>query len=156
MSKTALSVRLTPREVLDLLPQQDPFRFVDEILNVDEHYIEARYRFRPEAEFYKGHFPGNPITPGVILLEAIAQVGVVSLGIYIVAFEKGREAVNSTVPLFSDAEVDFAGVVKPGDEVTIRAKRVFYRRGKLRSDAEMTLADGTMVCHATISGMGVK
>lgn len=155
MKTGTLGVSLTPAEVLDLMPQQEPFRFVDEIIEVDEEHIVARYRFRPDADFYRGHFPGNPITPGVILLESIAQVGVVSLGIYIVAFHKGREAVQQTVPLFADAEVDFAGVVKPGDLVTIRARKVFYRRGKLRSDAEMTLCDGTMVCHATISGMGV-
>jgi 3-hydroxyacyl-[acyl-carrier-protein] dehydratase len=155
MSFETGGVRLTPQEVLDLIPQQEPFRFVDEILEVDEDHIVARYRFRPEADFYRGHFPGNPITPGVILLESIAQVGVVALGIYVVAFGKGRTAVKETLPLFADAEVDFAGVVRPGDEVTIRANKLFYRRGKLRSDAEMTLADGTMVCHATISGMGV-
>jgi len=155
MKTGTLGVRLTPAEVLDLLPQCEPFRFVDEIVEGDEEHIVARYRFRPDADFYRGHFPGNPITPGVILLESIAQVGVVSLGIYIVAFQKGRDAVQQTVPLFADAEVDFAGVVKPGDEVMIRARKVFYRRGKLRSEAEMTLSDGTMVCHATISGMGV-
>ena len=155
MSRSGTGVRLTSAEVLNMIPQQEPFRFVDEIIEVNEDLIVAKNHFHPEADFYRGHFPGNPITPGVILLESIAQVGVVALGIYIVALEKGLEGVRQRVALFSDAEVDFAGVVRPGDEVTIRAKKVFYRRGKLRSDAEMTLADGTVVCHATISGMGV-
>jgi 3-hydroxyacyl-[acyl-carrier-protein] dehydratase len=148
-------VVLRPDEVLELLPQQDPFRFVDEIIEVDGEHIEARYRFRPESDFYRGHFPGNPMTPGVILLEAIAQVGVVALGIFLIAQDRGRAEVERTISLFTDAEVDFSGIVKPGDAVTISATKVFFRRGKLRSKAEMTLDDGTVVCAATISGIGV-
>lgn len=146
---------LGPADVLELLPQREPFRFVDEILEVDEDHIVATYRYRAEADFYRGHFPGNPVTPGVILLETLAQVGVVALGIYLVALAGGREAVERTLALFADAEVEFSGVVRPGDRVTVRAKKVFYRRGKIRSEAEMTLDDGTVVCTATISGMGV-
>ena len=146
---------LGPAEILELLPQQEPFRFIDEILEVDEDHIVATYRYRPEADFYRGHFPGNPVTPGVILLETVAQIGVVALGIYLVALAGGREAVRRTLALFADAEVEFSGVVRPGDRVTVRAKKVFYRRGKIRSEAEMTLEDGSVVCTATISGMGV-
>jgi len=146
---------LGPDEVLALLPQQEPFRFVDEILEVSENHIEARYRFRPDADFYRGHFPGHPVTPGVILLECIAQVGVVALGIYVVALESGLDAVDRGLALFADAHVDFSGMVKPGERVTISAKKVFFRRGKLRSKAEMHLDDGTMVCSGTISGMVV-
>lgn len=148
-------VRLSPRRVLELLPQQEPFRFIDEILSVDEGSISARYRFRPEADFYRGHFPGNPVTPGVILLECVAQVGVVALGIYLLALDRGEDEVRRRIALFSDAEVDFTGLVRPGDEVRIDAEKVFYRRGKLRSEARMRLEDGRVVCSATISGMGV-
>ncbi|MDP2471386.1 MAG: hypothetical protein Q8W46_10990 [Candidatus Palauibacterales bacterium] len=149
-------VALSPAEVLDLLPQQEPFRFVDEIVEVSESRIVARYTFPADADFYRGHFPGNPVTPGVILLECIAQVGVVALGIYLVALEAGREAVERRLALFSDAEVDFSGIVKPGERVTVSAHRTFWRRGKLRSGAEMHLDDGTLVCSAIISGMGVS
>ena len=77
--------RLTPKQVLDLIPQQDPFRFIDEILELDDDHIVGVYRFRPDADFYRGHFPGNPVTPGVILIESLAQVGIVALGIYLFA-----------------------------------------------------------------------
>jgi len=154
VSDTA-GVRLTPERVLELLPQQEPFRFVDEIVSLDEDSISASYRFPPDAEFYRGHFPGNPVTPGVILLESVAQVGVVALGIYLLALEGGEAEVRKRVALFSDAEVDFTGLVRPGERVLIDAKKVFYRRGKLRSEARMRRDDGTVVCSATISGMGV-
>ncbi|MEE8367750.1 MAG: 3-hydroxyacyl-ACP dehydratase FabZ family protein [Thermoanaerobaculia bacterium] len=147
---------LTPDQVLELLPQQEPFRFVDRILELDAEHIVATYRFRPEADFYRGHFPGKPVTPGVLLLEAVAQVGVVALGIYLFALDHSRDELERTVTLFADAEVEFSGIVLPDTEVTISAEKVFWRRNKLRSKATMTLADGTLVCAATISGMGVK
>ena len=157
MSATGpVGVALTPVQVLDLLPQQEPFRFVDEILEVSEDHIVARYTFRPDADFYRGHFPGDPVTPGVLLLESFAQVGVVSMGIYLIALEHGIEGVKSRVALFADANVDFTGIVKPGDRVTTSAKKVFYRRNKFRAEATMTLDDGTVVLSGTISGVGVE
>ncbi len=151
-----VGTKLTPGQVLELLPQQEPFRFVDEILEVSEDHIVAQYRFRPDADFYRGHFPGDPVTPGVLLLESFAQIGVVALGIYIIALEHGIEGVMKRVALFSDANVDFTGVVKPGDRVTTSARRVFFRRNKFRSEATMTLDDGTVVLSGTISGVGVE
>ena len=62
-----------PDEVLKLVPQQPPFRFIDTIHELDREHIVASYRFPEDADFYRGHFPGNPITPGVILVEAMAQ-----------------------------------------------------------------------------------
>ena len=157
MSTSAwVGTSLTPAQVLELLPQQEPFRFVDEILEVSEDHIVARYRFRPDAEFYRGHFPGDPVTPGVLLLESLAQVSVVALGIYLIALEHGVEGVNKRVALFCDANVDFTGVVKPGDRVTTSAKKVFFRLNKFRAEATMTLDDGTVVLSGTISGMGVE
>ena len=150
-----MGVIMTPQEVLEALPQKDPFLFVDEILEVDDDSIVATYRFRPDSDFYRGHFPDRPVTPGVILLESLAQVGVVGLGIYQLARDRGRDAVENALALFTDADVEFSGLVSPGDRVTIRAKKVFYRRGKIRSEAEMTLDDGTVVISGTISGMGV-
>jgi len=142
--------------VLELLPQQEPFRFVDEILEVDEDHIVARTTFRPDADFYRGHFPGNPITPGVLLIEAMAQTGVVALGIYLVACEKGAEEVRRVLTVFTDVTAEFSGVVRPGDTVTIRARKVFFRRMKLRSEVEMRRADGTLVATATVAGMGIE
>ncbi len=147
---------LTPLEVLALIPQQEPFRFLDEIVEVDADHIVSRYTFRPEADFYRGHFPGNPITPGVLLIEAMAQTGVVALGIYLVGSERGRDEVRRVLTVFTDVTAEFSGVVKPGDTVTISARKVFFRMMKLRSEVRMTKADGTLVASATLAGMGVE
>ena len=146
---------ITGADVLALLPQQEPFRFVDEILELGDDAIVARYTFRPDAFFYRGHFPGNPITPGVILIESMAQTGVVALGIYLVAREKGAEEVKKVLTVFTDVTAEFSGVVRPGDTVTIRAKKVFFRRMKLRAEVEMRKDDGTLVATATVAGMGI-
>jgi len=148
-------VRLTPNQVLGLIPQQDPFRFIDDIIELDDDHIVGTYRFRPDADFYRGHFPGNPVTPGVILIESLAQVGIVALGIYLLAQESESDPSKMTT-LFTDTDVEFAGIVNPGDRVTITAEKVFFRRHKLRSKAEMRLDDGTLVCSGTVSGMGIS
>ena len=150
------SVMLSGKEILTLLPQQEPFRFVDDILEVDEDHIVASYRFRPESDFYKGHFPGNPVTPGVILLESLAQVGVVALGIYLFALEEGLRGVTDKIALFVDADVEFSGMVLPGEKVIISGKKIFFRRNKLRTEAMMTAEDGSLVCSGTISGLRIQ
>ena len=137
------------------MPQQEPFRFIDEITELDEEHIVASYRFRPDADFYRGHFPGNPITPGVILTETMAQAGVVAFGIYLYALETSLEEVNKMLTIFTDANVDFTGSVKPGDRVTTTGRVKFFRRKKLRATVEMKLDDGTVVCSGELSGMGV-
>jgi len=146
---------LTPEQVLAAIPQQEPFRFIDEIVELDDDHIVSTYRFRPEADFYRGHFPGNPVTPGVILIESMAQAGIVALGIHLIARDGVAYDPGKMMTLFTDANVEFGGLVKPGDRVTIEAKKVFWRRRKLRVEAEMRLDDGTVVCSGTVSGMGV-
>ena len=140
-------------ELLARVPQQEPFRFVDEILAVDADGIEAAYTWRADADFYRGHFPGNPVTPGVLLVESMAQAAVVAHGIHLVTLEGEDPA--KLLTFFTDAQVEFSGMVPPGARVTISGRKLFWRRRKLRSEVEMRLEDGTVVCSGTLSGMGV-
>lgn len=151
-----MSCILSPQELLARLPQQDPFRFVDEILEVDEEHVEAAYRWREDADFYRGHFPGNPVTPGVLLIESMAQAGVVALGIYLLARETPPGEAEKLTTVFTDAQVDFSGIVEPGARVRISGRKVFFRRRKLRSEVEMRLEDGALVCSGVLSGMGIS
>jgi 3-hydroxyacyl-[acyl-carrier-protein] dehydratase len=152
---TAPGRALSPAELLARLPQQPPFRFVDEIVSVDDERSEARQRWRPDAEFYRGHFPGNPVTPGVLLIESMAQAGVVALGLYLISKEIPADEADKLVTVFTDVNVEFTGIVRPGEQVTITGNKVYFRRRKLRSQVEMRLSDGTLVCAGTLSGMGV-
>ena len=146
---------LTPAEVLNAMPHRPPFRFIDEIVELDDEHIVAAYCFPADADFYRGHFPGNPITPGVLLLEAMAQAGVVAHGIYLLGAPNGTEARPPLLTLFTDATVEFTGIVRPGQRVLIRGRKLIFRRRMLRSSVEMELEDGTVVCRGTLSGMGV-
>jgi 3-hydroxyacyl-[acyl-carrier-protein] dehydratase len=146
---------MTPQALLERIPQREPFRFIDEILELGDEHIVAAYTFRPDLDFYRGHFPGNPVTPGVILIEAMAQAGVVGLGIHILSREVGPEEAAKYITLFTDAQVEFGGIVAPGSRVITTGRKVFFRRRKLRSEVKMELADGTLVCSGTLSGMGV-
>ena len=150
-----MSAGLTPAEVLARLPQREPFRFVDEILEIDDLHVVAAYTWRADSDFYRGHFPGNPVTPGVLLVESMAQAAVVALGLYLLDKESPEEA-QKLVTLFTDVNVEFSGVVRPGQRVLIRGRKLFFRRRKLRSESEMCLEDGTLVCSGTLSGMGVS
>ena len=147
--------RLSKEEVLALVPQQEPFRFIDEILELDEEHIVASYTFPEDSDFYRGHFPGNPTTPGVILTETMAQAGVVAFGIYLYCLETSLEEVNKMLTILTDANVEFTGTVLPGQRVTTTGRVKFFRRKKLRATVEMKLDDGKVGCSGELSGMGV-
>ena len=95
------------------------------------------------------------MTPGVLLVESLAQASDVSLGIYLLNQELPEEEAAKIVPFFTDATVDFTGVVPPGARVRMASKKVFWRRRKLRIDGTITLADGTVVCSGQLSGLGI-
>ncbi|MEE8312519.1 MAG: beta-hydroxyacyl-ACP dehydratase [Candidatus Binatia bacterium] len=156
MAESLLQTVAAPERdaILAAVPQQRPFRFVDEIVEVSDDHIVGRYRFREDEFFYRGHFPGDPITPGVILIEAMAQTGVVALGLHLAA-RAGADAHRLTT-VFTESNVEFSGLVRPGDVVTTRARKVYFRRMKLKVAAEMTLANGSTVCSGELAGMGVQ
>ena len=143
-------------EVLEILPQKPPFRFLDRLVSINENGAVGEYTFKHDEVFYKGHFPGNPVTPGVILVEAMCQTGLVALGIYLLGLEVPRSEVETIVTLFTDANVEFERVVMPGETVCVTAEKVYFRRRKLKSNVVLTLQDGTFVAKATVSGMGVS
>ena len=147
---------LTCAELLEAMPQAPPFRFVDRVLEVDRSSIRATYRFREDESYYLGHFPGQPITPGVILLECMAQCGVVLHGLYLLSLEGNHFQVRTHRTLLTDASIEWLASVYPGETVVVSGAVRTWRRQRIRSGVEMRKASGERVAVGEIGGMGVR
>lgn len=136
-------------EILDKLPYSKPFLFVDEILHIDENGVKGTFRFDENLEFYKGHFINNPVTPGVILTEVMAQIGLVCLGVFLLddSFNK------STSIGLTSIEIDFLKPVFPNEKVTVISEKMYFRFGKLKCKVLMINEKEEEVCIGTIAGM---
>ena len=140
---------MTNQDIISKLPYSKPFLFVDELLRINENGVEGTYTFDENLEFYKGHFKDNPITPGVILTEVMAQIGLVCLGVYLIndTFnEKSSIALTST-------EIEFLKPVFPNEKVMVVSEKIYFRFGKLKCKVKMKNEKGITVCSGTISGM---
>lgn len=139
------------KTIISELPYSPPFLFVDELTSVDENGVSGIFRFSKDSFFYEGHFKNNPVTPGVILTECMAQIGVVCLGIFLL--EKDSENKDKKKIALSSTEIDFYLPVYPGEEVTVVSKKVYFRFNKLKCDVQMFNADEKLVCKGKIAGM---
>uniref|UniRef100_UPI0040493AE1 3-hydroxyacyl-ACP dehydratase FabZ family protein n=1 Tax=Flavobacterium sp. TaxID=239 RepID=UPI0040493AE1 len=138
-------------EIIRLLPYQNPFLFVDEISYVDENKIVGNFTFDENLNFYQGHFKNNPITPGVILIETMAQIGLASFGIYL-----SRNDLKPMNIAFTASNVDFLKPVFPKEKVVVTAEKVYFRFGKLRCQIQMTNSDNHVVCKGILDGMLIQ
>lgn len=148
--------------ILDLLPYKSSFRFVEEIAYVDADGVVGHYTLRPESFFYADHFPGNPVTPGAILTEIMAQIGLVVLGIFLITEGKApgspaaadaKPAIPTAIfPLLSSANVEFFKLALPGQKLTVTSKKEYFRFDKLKCQVEMHDAAGERVAKGIFSG----
>ncbi len=136
-------------EIISKLPYSKPFLFVDEILSISENGLEGTFTYDENLEFYKGHFKNNPVTPGVILTETMAQIGVVCLGIYLL----GSELNANTKIGMTSSEIEYLKPVFPNEKVIVLSEKIYYRFGKLKCKVKMFNNSGLEVCTGTISGM---
>ena len=142
---------MTSNQIIHLLPYQKPFLFVDELTTISKDGMIGNYTFKADEYFYKGHFKSNPVTPGVILTECMAQIGLVCLGIYLFK----DEISNRTPPqiALTSSQIDFFLTVAPNEKVTIISEIEFYRFNKLKCQVKMLNKKNELVCRGIISGM---
>jgi len=133
-------------EVLKYLPHREPFLFIDEVIDIDlGNSIHAIKKVLPEEDYLRGHFPGNPIMPGVIIIEALAQASGI-LGF------KTMDKTPQEGSLYVFAGVDnvrFRKRVRPGDTLHLFSKVVSVKRGIWKFDVRAEVND-ELACSATI------
>lgn len=135
--------------VTDLIPHRPPFLFVDEIVSQAADGLVARTTWRPEQDFYRGHYPGAPITPGVLLCEAVFQTAACFMALK--AQAAGAKP-GEGVPLIAKiGDVRFRTPVYPGDTVTIEVKQKDAMGGFTMMSGAMKKADGTRVMNLDFS-----
>ena len=139
------------KTVIELLPYQAPFLFVEELTYISENKFEGYYTFKNDEYFYKGHFKDNPVTPGVILIEVMAQIGVVCMGIYLL--RKNFSEIKKPQIALTSSVVDFLIPVKPKDRVKVISEKIYFRFNKLKCNVKLFNEKNELVCKGTISGM---
>lgn len=146
---------LTPKQIIEKLPYAAPFAFVSTLDEINENGAQGTYVLKKDEYFYQGHFPNNPVTPGVIILEIMAQIGLVCLGVFLESSKSNNS--DNFVPLFSSTNVDFLKPAFPGDTLQVKSEKIYYRFGKLKCAITCTnLTTGEQVCKGEFSGMMVK
>jgi 3-hydroxyacyl-[acyl-carrier-protein] dehydratase len=133
-------------EILDLLPHRYPFLLIDKVLDFEPFdYIQAVKNVTINEPFFQGHFPGMPIMPGVLMLEALAQAG----GLL---FSKSRtpEPGHEFVYFFAGIDkVKFKQIVVPGDQLNIDIKLLVKKREFWRMQGTVHVGD-KLACSAEI------
>jgi 3-hydroxyacyl-[acyl-carrier-protein] dehydratase len=122
-------------EILRTIPHRPPFLFIDEIVEIRADGATCKRTIRMEEPQFEGHYPGNPIMPGVLLCEACFQTGAIYLAKQI---EKDGRSLNDVTPVLSRiTDARFKQMVKPGDEITIEVtmketiSRFYFMKGKV-------------------------
>ncbi|UCD19842.1 MAG: 3-hydroxyacyl-ACP dehydratase FabZ [candidate division WOR-3 bacterium] len=132
-------------EIKGILPHRPPFLFIDEVMEISEKRILAKKYVREDEYFFKGHFPDEPIMPGVLMVEAIAQAGGVML------LRKHEKA----VPLFMAIEnAKFRRIVKPGDTLILEVELIQARERVVKIAGTARVND-ELACEARIMA-GIK
>lgn len=135
---------LTAEQVKELIPNRDPIFFVDSVEELEPgKKVIAKREIKADDPIFKGHFPGNPVYPGVLIIETLAQVGSIPL-LSMDDFE------GKTAFLGGLNKVKFRQVVKPGDVLTLQVDII-----KLRKNAGIghgqAFVDGKKVCECDMT-----
>ena len=139
------------KTIIQLLPYKTPFLFVEELSHISENGSVGYYTFKNDEFFYQGHFKDRPITPGVILIEVMAQIGVVCLGIYLL--KKNFTDLKKPQIALTSNKIDFFLPVKPKERVKVVSEKIYFRLNKLKCKVQLFNKKNELVCRGTISGM---
>lgn len=123
---------LDKEEIKKIIPHREPFLLIDEVIElIPGKSVKAKKYVKSDEEYFKGHFPGEPVMPGVLIIESLAQAGAV--GVLSLEENKGKIAFFGGIK-----NAKFRGMVKPGDELLLELTLGEFRRN---------VGFGTGVCY---------
>ncbi|MFM2177799.1 MAG: hypothetical protein RL015_1897 [Verrucomicrobiota bacterium] len=132
-------------QALSSLPHGASFRFIDELVDMKPgESASARWTLKGDEAFLAGHFPGQPLLPGVIMIEALAQLG----GI-LAQSDRGEQPLKN-VRLTAVRQFKILGSIPPGETLTIHAKRDAVMPGLVQISGEILTADGTKLASGSV------
>jgi 3-hydroxyacyl-[acyl-carrier-protein] dehydratase len=118
--------------------------------------VKGDYTLKKDSFFYEDHFPGNPVTPGVIITEIMVQIGLVTLGLNLILHgpkEQGIAFDENVFPLLTSADVSFYKMVLPGEKVSVTSRKQYFRFNKLKCSVQMNNASDQLVAKGIFSGI---
>jgi len=129
--------------ITDLIPHRPPFLFVDEVVAETTDSLIAKRTWRADEDFYQGHYPNAPITPGVLLCEAVFQTGAIFMAKQ--ALAAGAKPGEGVPLLAKISDVRFRNPIYPGDTILIEVKKKEVMGGFTMMSGSVKKADGTRV-----------
>jgi|LSQX01.2.fsa_nt_gb 3-hydroxyacyl-[acyl-carrier-protein] dehydratase len=128
------NIKKLSKKIIEVLPYEKSFNFVDELSFISDDKIIGHYTFTKNECFYKAHFKHIPITPGIILIEMMGQVGMVCHLIYLNNLHLNKRIFH---PILSNVEASFLKEIKVEDKLTIISDKIYYRKGILKSNLKL-------------------
>lgn len=135
-------------DILEQLPYDEPFLFVHDLETVSEEGAAGVCNFVPEMWFYAGHFKSEPITPGVILTETMAQIGLVCLGAFLT-----RDMPGNIGFVMTSTDIEFLKPVFPPQKIRVTSEKIYFRFNKLKCRVTATDESGDTIARGVIAGM---
>ena len=143
-SKERSEKMLNKEEIKEIIPQREPFLMIDEVEEYTPGESAVAYKNVSEDEYYfKGHFPGNPIMPGVLIVESLAQTGAVA--ILSMEENKGKNALFGGID-----KLRFKKQVVPGDRLKLEVK-IIKKKGPIGIGEAIATVDGKVAAKGELT-----
>lgn len=136
------------KDIMNMLPHRYPMLLVDRVLSWDDENLVALKNVSINENFFNGHFPGHPIMPGVLIIEAMAQAA----GILVMKASKDIDPATKVVYFMSIEHAAFRKPVLPGDTMHLHIKKIKNRTNVWKMSGE-AMVDGWKVADATFTAM---
>lgn len=146
--------------IAELLPHRDPFLFIDQLISFEDNTLTSSYFFGDHNDFFKGHFPSFPLTPGVILCEGMMQTGAALMNLRAkLSAEEENEPQGKENKLYVASrmrDVKFKSMVKKESRVNFEVtltesiQDAYYFSGKVKDEKGKTICSMSFTCNLTL------